>query len=75
MKMILGLVLILVAIVLGFWLSLRVMLYGGIMQAVNNWGVDNPAVVWGIIRAWFCGLGFIPAYILGAIGVAYVEAS
>ena len=62
MKTVIGLVLIVGGIALGVWLGLYVMLYGGIMAAINNWGVDNSAVVWGVIRAWFSGLGAIPAY-------------
>jgi len=73
MKTIIGLLLVIAAIALGFWLSICVMLYGGIMSAITNWGVNNSAVVWGIIRAVFFELGFIPAYILGAIGVSCFE--
>lgn len=70
---IIGMALIIGAIVLGIWLPLRVMLYGGIMQAIDNWGVNNSAVVWGIIRAVFFELGFILAWIVGVVGVSIVK--
>ena len=73
MKNVIGLLLIVIAVALGFWLSIYVMLYGGIMQAVENWGVNNSAVVWGIIRAVFFQIGVVPAYILGAIGCGLFE--
>ena len=66
----LGVFVILVAIALGIWLVLWVMLYGGIMQAITNWGTDNYAVVWGIIRAVFFELGVLPAYLLASVGIA-----
>ncbi len=50
---------------LGGYIAIYLMLYGGIMQAINNWGINNGAVVWGIIRAIFCELGTIPAILLG----------
>ncbi|KKK74457.1 hypothetical protein LCGC14_2883560, partial [marine sediment metagenome] len=55
-----GVVLIVASIVFGIWLCLWVMLYGGITQAVENSQVNNSAVVWGIIRAIFFGIGIIP---------------
>lgn len=60
----LSILLILAAIVLGFWLIIRVMIHGGIMQAVTNWGIDNSAVVWGIVRVLFWEIGLIPPYFL-----------
>lgn len=65
---ILGLLLIAGAVVLGVWLSIYILLYGGIMQAVENWGVNNSAVVWGIIKAALYELGIVPAYIVGKFG-------
>ena len=73
MKFVIGILLIIAAVVLGFWLTLRVMLYGGIMQAIDNWGVDNPAVVWGIIRAFFFEVGVVPSYILCLIALKFFE--
>jgi hypothetical protein len=72
---ILGVLLIVGAIGLGVWLCLYVLLYGGIMQAINNWGVDTPAVVWGIIRAVFFQMGAIPAYLMGLLGMVFVGAA
>lgn len=72
-KVVGGVVIILASIALGIWLSLFVMLYGGIMSAIENWGIDNSAVVWGIIRAVFCEVGIIPAYIFAAIGVGIIQ--
>lgn len=63
LKTIFGIILVIASIVFGIWLCLFVMLYGGIMQAVECWGVDNSAVVWGIIRAIFTSAGTIPSYI------------
>lgn len=55
-----------IAAVLGaIWFGVVFMLYGGIMQAVNNWGIDNSLVVWGILRAIFCNT----AVLLGWAGV------
>ena len=67
-KVIVGLILIVTSIALGIWLCLWVLLYGGIMQAIENWGVNNSAVVWGIIKAVFFQIGFIPSYIGICIG-------
>lgn len=60
---------VLAGIAFGVYLCLYVMLYGGIMQAVENWGIDNSKVVWGIIRAVLFEVGIIPAYIIGFLGV------
>jgi len=67
-----GLLLILGGIGLVFWLGIYVMLYGGIMAAVTNWGVNNSAVVWGIIRAVFFELGMIPGFIVVLVGKASI---
>ena len=69
MKTVIGCLFIAGGLFLGIWLALYVMLYGGIMQAVDNWGVDKSAVVWGIIRAVFFEMGAIPGYLLAVIGV------
>lgn len=68
-KTAIGLVLIAASVIFSIWLCLWVMLYGGIMQAVENFQVNNSAVVWGIIRAIFAGIGAIPAYIGIFIGM------
>jgi len=67
-----GLLLILGGIGLMFWLGIYVMLYGGIMAAVTNWGVCNSAVVWGIIRTIFFEMGMIPGFIVVLVGKASI---
>ena len=64
----LGLVLLLGGLAFLGWLSIYVMLYGGIMAAINAWGVCNSTVVWGIIRAIFFELGMIPGAMVMLIG-------
>ena len=66
--MVSGIFLILFAVVLGLYLAVDVLLYSGIMQSVNNWGINNSMVVWGIIRALFFEIGAIPSVLIGAIG-------
>ena len=73
MKTIIGLLLVVTGIALAIWLALVVMLYGGIMQALNCWGVDNSAVVWGIIRAFLCEAGLIPGVFMIMFGVTLLE--
>ena len=47
MRTIFGFIFIIGGIVLAIWLGFVVMLYGGIMAAVDNLGTDNSAAVWG----------------------------
>ncbi len=68
MKILTGFLLIVVGIAAGVYLPLVFMLYGGIMQAIENWGLNNSLVVWGIIRAIFFEFGFFPACILVVVG-------
>jgi len=49
------------------------MLYCGILQAIDNWGIDNGAVVWGIIRAIAFECGAIPSMIIIAISAWFLE--
>lgn len=70
MRNIIGIVVIVIGIALAVYGGLVLMLYGGIMQALNAWGVDNAVVAWGIIRAIFTSLGFLPGYIVILIGYA-----
>lgn len=51
----------------GAWLGGYVMLYGGILETLNNWGVDNGAVVAGILKAVFFEAGFAAGVIAGMI--------
>ena len=56
---------------ISLWLAFYVMLFGGIMQAINNWGVDTSLVVLGIIMACFFGIAFVliwPA-IIGGVAI------
>ncbi|MGD2093269.1 MAG: hypothetical protein PVH61_44320 [Candidatus Aminicenantes bacterium] len=72
-KTVLGLIIIITSIALAIWLSLYVMLYGGIMQTLENWGINNSAVAWGIIKAGFFHIGVIPAYIVIRIAMELFE--
>ena len=72
MKVISGL-LIIIGIILLFWIPLVWMLYGGIMQAIENWGVNNSAVVWGVIRAVLCEAGIIPGWLFIITGIALLR--
>ncbi len=47
---------------LSLFVAFYVLLYGGIMQAINNWSINNSLFVIGIIRAIFFELGFIIIY-------------
>ena len=69
LKALIGLGLIIISILFAVWLCLRVMLYGGIMQAIENWGVNNSVVVWGIIKAVFFEAGLIPGYVGVLLGM------
>ena len=55
------------------WLGIYVMLYGGIMAAIENWGVNNSVVVWGIIRAVFFELSFLVGWLLSLIGTGFLQ--
>lgn len=74
MNKIVGIVLIILGIALGAYISLYLMLYGGICQIING---INPLVAKdiaiGIIRVIFSEIGVIPAYILIAIGIYIIE--
>ena len=69
MRTIIGIVVALASICFGVWLSIWVMLVGGITQAIDCWGVDTSATVWGIVRAVFFEMGFLVSYIGVFIGV------
>lgn len=70
MKVLLGTVEILLGIFIAAYLAIYVMLYGGILQAVTNWGINDSLVVWGLIKALFFEIGLIPGYLLIFIGTA-----
>lgn len=73
MKIFCAIILIGASFVFSLWLCLWVMLYGGIMHAIENWGINNSAVAWGIIRAIFSGIGAIPGYIVCALVMVLLE--
>jgi hypothetical protein len=75
MRFLVGALMIIVGIALMVWLGIYVMLYGGIMEYVNNWGVDNSAVVWGLIRAVLFKVGFVPGAFIAFLGKALVAHS
>lgn len=55
------------------WLGIKVMLYGGIMAAINNWETNNSATVWGIIRAFLFEFGLIPGAFMVLWGVQVIQ--
>jgi len=73
MRVIIGGLLFLSGLALAFWLGICVMLYGGIMQTVENWQVDNSAVVWGIIRAVFFEFGLAAGFIMCVVGASVID--
>lgn len=73
MKFLIGLLFVVIGIVLVVYLPLVYLLYGGIMQAVSNWGLDNSLVVWGILRVVFFEFGVVPGFILIAVGMSLLS--
>ena len=66
----LGILIIFASIILGIWLSIAVMLVGGIQQAIVGFQTANTAMAtWGIIRALFFELGFLPTWIGFFLGI------
>ena len=69
MKAVFGFLLIILGIALGGYLTLYVMLYGGICQIID---AINPLVAkdiaMGIIKVLFCEIGIIPGYLLAYLG-------
>lgn len=69
MKKFLATIIVLLGIGLGLYLGIYVLLYGGIMQVINNIDPLNKSqLVWGIIRALLCELGIIPVQLGIIIG-------
>lgn len=73
MKTISGILIFILGVILLVYIPLVWMLYGGIMQAIENWGVNNSAVVWGVIRAVLCEAGVIPGWLLIIIGLGILK--
>lgn len=73
MKTLIGLLCIVGGTILAAYLSFVWLLYGGIMQAITNWQISNSAVVIGILKAVFFGVGLIPGALVIAVGLALLE--
>ena len=67
MKIITGLMLIIGGIAFAAWLGGYVMLYGGIVSAIDH------VTAGAIIRALFFEAGFIPGWLLIVLGVTLIE--
>ncbi len=70
MLRLIGVLLFFGGIFLALWLGFYIMLYGGVMLAIDNWGVDTASVVWGIIMAVFFKLGLVAGGIVCFIGIS-----
>lgn len=63
-KLILAIIILIIGLIFGIWLSCYVMLFGGIMQAYYGFNNGDPALgTCGIMRALFFEAGMIPTYI------------
>lgn len=61
-RKILAILILIASLIFGLWLSLYVMLYGGIMQAYNGFSTGAVSTgVWGVIKALFFEVGMIPS--------------
>ena len=61
MKKILSLIILIISIITGFYLGIYMMLYGGIMQIINNINpLDLTSVILGLIRVLLSSMGAIP---------------
>ena len=64
MKTILGIIIVILGIALSIYLGIYLMLFGGIMQIINNIDpVNAKEIAIGIIKIIFCELGAFPSYI------------
>lgn len=64
-----GNLIIIASIILGIWLTIWVMLAGGIMQIVDGVqaGIGSD-IAWGIVKIIFCEIGMVPMWIGCFIG-------
>lgn len=63
-KIILALLILIVTTIIGFWLAIKVLLVGGIMQTMMGLQfADANMAAWGIIRALLFEMGFFPIWI------------
>ena len=70
MKKVFGILLITLGIALMLYLVIYVMLYGGIVQIINNINPLNGGnIAIGILRIIFCEITIIPGYIIFVIGL------
>lgn len=64
-----GFLIIIISLIFSLWLSIGVMLIGGINSAIAGFEIGNVSQgVWGIVRAFFFEVGFCPfwiGYVLG----------
>ena len=61
---VLSIIIMIGSIVLGLWLSLGVLLAGGIQQLVVGCQPgDAGMIAWGIVRALFFEFGFLPFWV------------
>ena len=71
MKKIIGILIAIVGIALGIYVSVWLMLAGGITQIVNSINpVNGLGIAFGIIRIVFCGIGGLIAWLGIVIGSA-----
>lgn len=66
----LSIIIMIGSVILGLWLSLGVLLAGGIEQAIIGFQTgDAGMAAWGIVRALFFEMGFLVTWIGFMIGV------
>lgn len=71
---ILGCLIIILGFIFSCWLGIGVMFIGGINSAIDGFTIGNVAQgVWGIVRAFFFELGFIPFWIGYVLGILVME--
>lgn len=63
-KNVIGIIIVILGIALSIYLGVYLMLFGGIVQIINNIDpVNAKEIAIGIIKIIFCELGIIPLYI------------
>ena len=74
MKKILAIIIVILGIALSIYLGVYLMLFGGIMQIINNIDpVNAKEIAMGIIKIIFCELGALPMYLGFAIGGIFID--
>ena len=70
-----GILLILIGIVLGIYVGIYLLLYGGIVQVINNLNPVNASqIAIGIIRVLLCELGYVVFVFFWCLGIAFIKA-